>query len=88
MLLFFSRNRCLRFLDEGGKVNADAASDAQHEFHGRIAKPVVHEAQHGFRYAGRLRDRIIREFAPFPFFTQKANDLGTDGLVVASFRHI
>ena len=87
-LLREARNGDLCFLEDGGEIGFDAVSDSKHEFHGRITKSPVHEAQHGFRHAGFLGDGIIRNLSLFPFFTQKSNDLGTDGLVMAIFWHM
>src|ERR1035438_285757 len=87
-LPFLSQNRPLGLLDESRKTNADTVSNSQHEFHGRVAKPSVHQAQHGFRYAGFLRNGIIRQISLFPFLAQQSNDLRADGLVMANFGHI
>jgi hypothetical protein len=69
------------------QINADGVSDAQHEFHCRIAQSALDEAQHGFRHAGILRDGIIRELPSQACLAQEADDFDTHGFVMFQLKH-
>lgn len=80
-------NRVLRFFDDRWKVCADAVRNAKCQFQCRVAKAPLDEAQHGFRNARTLRDRIIGKFPAFPLLSQEPDNFIANGFIVADTEH-
>jgi hypothetical protein len=79
------RPRC--FHNEGGKIRADAVSNAKRQLHRRIPQAPLDQAEHGFRYARTLGNRVIRETSAFALGPQEANYLFSDRFVMSDSRH-
>ena len=60
-LLAFSRNCCLRFFDEGGKINGHAVSDSQHELPLGWVRGATGDAYTRSTWCARHRNRLGRD---------------------------
>jgi hypothetical protein len=86
-LLIQFKNRVFRFFDDRRKVCANTVSDAKRQFHCRIAKSPLDEAQHGFGNARTLRDRIIGKSPADALLAQEPDNFMANRFVVADTRH-
>ena len=82
-----SGNRRGRPLNESRKVRADPVRNAKHQFHCRIPKSPLHQAEHGLGNTRILGHGIVREFVALPFLAQKPDNLPADGLIMSDCGH-
>jgi len=72
------------FCNQACQVNFHGLAHAQHGFQGRITQPPFDIGNHLGRKAGFLRNKVLGEFSPLPFFPEQGNNPDTNSLAVST----